>query len=265
MNSIASLREIESKYILENYIEMWDSLAVTGKVSCFHFKNYVIVNSNVDDPGFNILIPKDKISKTDLDFIKKQYKEKRNNFTIMSPMNYLEEVKEQLAPFFIQEMYGLVRETYGNDIFNNELSKELSFVETFENSFITRNWKNILKTSFSMTNSASQQFVNILSSYNKIVDNFNHTVTYINGDPASICSILYSKNSIHAGLYNGASLSKHPMHKPFVSIINKHINDAFNNGYKWVISQSTPIAANALKKYLGFTTLDIYSYYKVLI
>ncbi len=304
------------KSILDNYIEMWDSLAITGKVHCLHSENYLIVHSEVDDPGFNILIPKGKITKENFDWIKNYYKTKRKSFTIMSPKNHLVEIKEQLAPFFLHKMYGLARETSGTAIFKNELSNKFSFSQILTNSYffraaepqefqITRDWSSILNTSFSMTKDASEQFVDILHSYGKVSDNFNHNVAYvytneptnwnvirevgersvvplrehttpqmfyetnsekqksINREAASICSIFYSKSRLHAGLYNGASLGKHPDYKPFITIVNKHINDAYNNEYKWVISQSTPAAANALIKYLGFKIMDLYSYYKV--
>lgn len=253
------------KSILDNYIEMWDNLAATGKVCCLHYENYLIVHSNVNDPGFNILIPKGKITAANLKTIKNHYKTKRQDFTIMSPINYLTEVKEELAPFLAHKMYGLARKTCGTTIFKNALSNELSFIGIFKNAIITQDWKTILETSFSMTNSASQQFLDILYSHTKESDNFNHTIAYINENAASICSILYSQDLVHAGLYNGASLGKHFYHKPFVSIINKQINDAFYKGYKWVVSQSTPAATNALTKYLGFKIMDVYSYYKVLL
>lgn len=255
--------EFCKKSILDNYIEMWNSLASTGNVQCIEDENYLTVHSDVDDPGFNILIPKKPITLANLDLIKERYKIKRNNFTIMSPINYLVEVEEQLAPFFVQKMYGLARRTRGTTIFRNELSNELSFIEIFKNAKITQDWETILASSFSMTSLAAQQFVDILHSYKRQPNNFNHTVTYINENAASICSILYSSDLIHAGLYNGASLGRHSDHKPFVSIVNKHINDAYNNGYPWVVSQSTPSATRALTKYLGFKIMDVYSYYKI--
>ena len=253
------------KSILDNYIEMWDNLSVTGKVSCLHYDNYLIVDSNVEDSGFNILIPKGRITATNLQEVKSYYKTKRKDFTIMSSVNYLTEVKEELAPFLAHKMYGLARKTDGTNTFRNALSNELSFIGIFKNAIITQDWKTILQTSFSMTNSASQQFLDILYSHTKESNNFNHTIAYINENAASICSILYSQDLVHAGLYNGASLGKHSYHKPFVSIINKQINDAFDRGYKWVVSQSTPAATNALTKYLGFKIMDVYSYYKVLL
>ena len=253
------------KSILDNYIEMWDNLAITGKVWCLHDENYFIVNSSVDDPGFNILIPKGKITSTNLKEVKRYYKTQRKDFTIMSSSDYLTEVKEELAPFLAHKMYGLARKTCGSTIFKNALSNELSFIGIFKNAIITQDWKTILQTSFAMTNSASQQFLDILYSHTKKSSSFNHTIAYINENAASICSILYSQDLLHAGLYNGASLGKHSYHKPFVSIINKQINDAFDNGYKWVVSQSTPAATNALTKYLGFKIMDVYSYYKVLL